>query len=119
MGEGPLHFTPVSHMVNGGGPAVGGLMPQSQGYIKNGNTFYSDGSMMTNTTTTSTQVANKLKQKQHLQLSLVGKAPNVQQARDRAEQQQQVLGVNRGGPIKATRYAVMQKESSNRDLNQA
>ena len=77
MGEGPLHFTPVSHMVNGGGPSVGGI-PQPQSYVKNGNTFYSDGSMMTNTTTTSTQVANKLKQKQHLQLSLVGKAPNGQ-----------------------------------------
>ena len=30
-----------------------------------------------------------------------------------------MLGVNRGGPIKATRYAVMQKENSNRDLNTA
>jgi hypothetical protein len=54
--------------------------------VKNGNTFYSDGSMMTNTTTTSTQVANKLKQKQHLQLSLVGKAPGGQQQISQAEE---------------------------------
>ena len=75
---------------------------------------------MTNTTTTSTQVANKLKQKQHLQLSLVGKAPGGQQQMQQAEEQAQQAGVlgNRG-PIKATRYAVMRKEDSNRNLNGA
>ena len=46
-----------------GQPTVPGSQVPGK-YGKNGNTFYSDGSMLTNTTTTSTQVANQLKQKQ-------------------------------------------------------
>jgi hypothetical protein len=73
MGEGPLQFTPDPRVASGQGhPQYGGIMhsggngigPVSQRKMykigTNGNTFYSDGSMMTNTTGTSSQVANKL-----------------------------------------------------------
>ena len=59
MGEGPLQVTP--HRV------AGQPHPASQNkVVRNGNTFYSDGaSMRTNTTqSTSTHMANRLKQKQ-------------------------------------------------------
>lgn len=56
MGEGPLQVTPQTR--------TGQPHPASQNkVVRNGNTFYSDGSMRTNTTSTSTHMANRLKQK--------------------------------------------------------
>ena len=59
MGEGPLQITPQR---------IGQPHPASQNkVVRNGNTFYSDGSMRTNTTqSTSNHMANRLKQKQQM-----------------------------------------------------
>lgn len=65
MGIGPLRFTPDTRdmaqqqqqMMLMGGP---GSQRKVYQIGTNGNTFYSDGSMMTNTTGTSSHVANKL-----------------------------------------------------------
>ena len=127
MGEGPLQVTPqrvegqmTSQNTGGGGPGK---------LIRNGNTFYSDGSMRTNTTSTTMTTANRLKQKQQMSSKLqVGgnKALLMQQqmanseaqaaAEEDSQQQMGVMGVNRG-PIKATRHAaLMKKEDSQRSL---
>lgn len=78
MGEGPLHFTPDNNSMAGQGhPILGGVPlpggPGSQRKIykigTNGNTFYSDGSMMTNTTGTSSNLPNKLIKPKEIQQS--------------------------------------------------
>ena len=84
--------------------------------MRNGNTFYSDGSMRTNTTNaTSTHMANRLKQKQQMKLQL---ASSKQQLLQEAQEEEAnpmanvaVMGVQRG-PIKATRQAIIKKDDS-------